>query len=55
MEFEVEKISPEKAIEILKKDGLEVTLEQTKLILEFLYQMAEIVVDQYLENQNKLS
>lgn len=49
MEIEAEKISPEKAIEILKKDGLEVTLEQAKLIVEFLYQMAEIVVDQYLK------
>lgn len=28
MECEAERISPEKAIEILKKDGLEVTLEQ---------------------------
>ncbi len=52
MEFEVERISPEKAIEILKKDGLEVTLEHAKIILEFLYQIAEIVVDQYLEKSN---
>lgn len=52
MEFEAERISPEKAIEILKEDGLEVTLEQGKFLLEFLYQMAEIVVDQYLENPN---
>ncbi len=52
MEFEEEKISPEKAIEILKKDGLEVTFEQAKLIVEFLYQMADIVVDQFLENAN---
>lgn len=49
MEIEEEKISPEKAIEILNKDGLVVTLEQAKLIVEFLYQMAEIVIDQYLE------
>ncbi len=49
MEIEDEKISPERAIEILKKDGLEVTMEQAKLIVEFLYQMAEIVIDQYLE------
>lgn len=49
MEIEEDKISLEKAIEILKKDGLEVTLEQAKLIVEFLYQMAEIVIDQYLE------
>lgn len=52
MEFEEDKISPEKAIEILKKDGLEVTLEQAKLIVEFLYQMADIVVEQYLKNAN---
>jgi hypothetical protein len=49
MESEMVRISPEKAIEILKKDGLEVTLDEAKLILEFLCQMAEIVVDQYLK------
>ena len=52
MESEVVRISPEKAIEILKKDGLEVTLDEAKLILEFLYQMAEIAVDQYLKKAN---
>ena len=52
MEIEVEKISPEKAIEILKKDGLEVTLEQAKIILEFLYQMAEIVLDESMKKTN---
>lgn len=46
---ENDKIAPEKAIEILKKDGLEVTLEQAKLILKFLYQMADIVVEQHLK------
>ncbi len=46
---ENDKITPEKAIEILKKDGLEVTLEQAKLILAFLYQMADIVVEQHLK------
>ena len=44
-----DKITPEKAIEILRKEGLEVTLEQAKLILEFLYQMADIVVEQHLK------
>ena len=49
MESEVVRISPEKAIEIFKKDGLEVSLDEAKRILEFLYQMAEIAVDQYLK------
>lgn len=46
---ENEKITPEKAVEILKKDGVDVTLEEAKIILAFLYQMAEIVVDQHLK------
>ena len=35
-------------MELLKKDGIEVTEEQAKVILEFLYEIAGIVVDQYL-------
>lgn len=47
---EVKRISPEKAIELLREDGVEATIEQANVILEFMYQMAEIVVDQYLSN-----
>lgn len=43
-----DRISPEKAMQLLKDDGIEVNAEQTKIILDFLYEMAEIVVDQYL-------
>jgi len=35
-----------------KEDGIEVNPKQAKLILDFLYQMAEIVVDGYLNNPN---
>ena len=49
---ENDKITPEKAVEILKKGGLEVTLEQAKLMLEFLYKLADITMDQYLEKPN---
>lgn len=49
MEKEVERISPEKAIEIFKKDGVEVSKKDAEIILKFLYQMAEIVVDQHLK------
>jgi len=45
---EIGRIPPEKAVEILKEDGIEVTEEQAKIILNFLYEMADIVVDQYL-------
>jgi len=44
----VERIPPERAVKLLKEDGIEVTIEQAKVILDFMYEMAEIVVDQYL-------
>ena len=45
---EIERIPPAKAVELLRKDGVEVTEEQAMVILKFLYEMAAIVVDQYL-------
>jgi len=45
---EIERIPPDKAVELLKKDGIEVTEEQAEIILIFLYEMADIVVDQYM-------
>jgi hypothetical protein len=48
----IDKIPPEKAMQLLKEDGIEVNIDQAKIILDFLYEMAEIVVDQYL-NQPK--
>ena len=49
---ENDKITPEKAAEILKKGGMDVTLEQAKLILQFLYKLADISVAQYLKKAN---
>ncbi|MFA5330069.1 MAG: hypothetical protein WC384_19900 [Prolixibacteraceae bacterium] len=46
---EIGRIPPLKAAELLKEDGIEVTEEQAKIILIFLYEMADIVVDQYLD------
>jgi hypothetical protein len=45
-----ERIPLEKALELLRKEGIEVTGEQAKVMLDFLYAIAEIVVDQYLSN-----
>lgn len=54
MESEAERITPEKAKEIFKKDGIDVTIAEAKIILEFLYPIAEIIVEQYLgKNQRK--
>ncbi len=43
------RISPEKAVKLLKDDGIDVTIEQAKVILDFMYLMAEIVVEQFLD------
>lgn len=43
---ENEKVTPEKAVAILGKNGVEVTIEQAKLILNFLYKLADITVAQ---------
>lgn len=44
----MEKIRPEQVMEILRKKGVEITLEQALLILEFLRKLADITVTEYL-------
>ena len=44
----MEKLQPEKAMEMLRQSGIEVTVEQAKLIIEFLRKLAAIAVTQYL-------
>jgi hypothetical protein len=50
---EIDRITPQKATELLKKDSIDVDMDQAKFILDFLYEMAEIVVDTYLDEQKK--
>jgi hypothetical protein len=45
----MEKIRPEQAVELLRKKGIEVTVEQAVLILEFLYLLANIVIAEHLK------
>ena len=51
---ETERITPERAMALLKEDGIDVDIEQAEMILGFLYEMAEIVVDTYLSQQKNL-
>ena len=44
----MDKIQPEKAVEILQEHGMKVTVEQAKIILDFLRKLASIAIDQYL-------
>lgn len=45
----MEKIQPEKVVEILRQKGVVVTLEQAKIILAFLRKLSDIAVTQYLK------
>jgi hypothetical protein len=39
-------LTPEKTIEILKKHGTIVTVDEAKLILDFVYKFAKLTLDQ---------
>ena len=47
----MERIKPERVIEILKKNGLEINFEQAKVILDFLHKLANIAVTQSLDHE----
>jgi hypothetical protein len=48
----MEKLSPEWAVELLRKHGMEITMEQAAAILEFFRKMANIAVTQYLRDED---
>ncbi|PJJ06904.1 hypothetical protein CLU83_0018 [Flavobacterium sp. 1] len=45
------KMSPEQVLKMLKEEGMDVTLEQAKLILAFLRKLAGITVSNYLKTK----
>lgn len=44
------RISPEKAMKMLNSEGMDVTLEEAKAILDFLRKLANIAVSKFLES-----
>jgi hypothetical protein len=48
----MDKMQPEAAVEILRKHGREVTIEEAKQIVDFIYMLAEIAVAQWLRNED---
>ncbi|WP_127341002.1 hypothetical protein [Flavobacterium cupreum] len=48
---ETRKITPEKALEMLRSEGLDITLEQAGNILDFLRKLANITVTKYLKTR----
>lgn len=43
-------ITPERVVKILKEHGTEVTLEEARIILDFMRKLARITVNQYLRS-----
>lgn len=43
------RITPEKTMEILRKAGREITRREAELILEFLYNLSNIVLENFKE------
>ena len=48
--IETEKVFPHKAVEVLRREGLDVTENQAREILDFLEKLANIVVGQCLKD-----
>ena len=48
--YQMEKLKPEKVVEMLKAKGTEVSVKQAAVILIFLRKLADMVVSQYLGN-----
>jgi len=44
-------VTPERAVEILKKHGTIVTIDEAKLILDFIYNFAILSVNQVIKNK----
>lgn len=45
-------ITPQMAMDILNKNGTKVTLEEAKLILDFMYKFAILSVNQLVKNKS---
>lgn len=47
------KIPPERAIEILRRNGMDISIEQAGVILNFLFKLAEIAVNQLRKDEDR--
>jgi hypothetical protein len=47
----MEKLNPEKAVEMLRERGVDISMAQAAALLELLRKFAHIVISQHLENK----
>ena len=49
----MEKLKPEKAVEMLRNKGVDISVEQAAQMLELLRKFANIIVSQHLDSQKQ--
>lgn len=47
----LQKISVEDAMEDFKREGLDISIEETELVLDFLYSIISLVIKEYFDNE----
>lgn len=51
MPQEKRSVTAEKAVKILKENGREITLEEAQIILDYMYKMSKLAVNQLLNKK----
>ncbi|SDS65456.1 hypothetical protein SAMN05216490_1554 [Mucilaginibacter mallensis] len=47
--MEKRKVTPEEVVELMKKDGEIITIEQAQIVLDFMYKFARITLDVFFD------
>jgi hypothetical protein len=47
-----EKLTPEKSMEILQKNGICLSLKEAEKVIEFMYEMANLAINKYLDDED---
>ncbi|MEZ2338829.1 hypothetical protein AB6735_24480 [Mucilaginibacter sp. RCC_168] len=49
IDSKLRQVTPEMAVQILKEHGTKVTIEEAKVVLDFMYKIGKLSVDQYVK------
>ncbi|SEA92166.1 hypothetical protein [Pedobacter hartonius] len=49
---ETRRVTSQQAVKLLQEHGTKVTIEEAKLILDFLYDFGALAIDQYIKTQS---
>lgn len=52
MADKIEKLTPEKSIDILRKNGTGLSLEEAQKVIEFMYELANLAITKYLDDED---